>query len=172
MYIVYKLTAPSGKLYIGWTGQSLKNRIAGHHNYAFNSSKGRKSKMISAIKKYPLEQWDREILFESDNKELTLRKEQQFIKIFNSIEDGYNTSIGGESGSSGCHFERSQQHQQKLANSRSRNWKITTPTNETLVIKNLTNFCRENDLNHSAMIGVANGTRNQHKQYKCYREAA
>jgi hypothetical protein len=42
-------------------------------------------------------------------------KEQELIKNFDSIQRGYNTSIGGESSSLGCHFKFSKSHKKKLS---------------------------------------------------------
>lgn len=46
-------------------------------------------------------------------------------------------------------------------------WEVITPNNETLIIKNMLSFCRENNLNPSAMSSVARGNRRHYKGYKC-----
>lgn len=51
----------------------------------------------------------------------------------------------------------------------SKEWKIVLPNGETEIIKNLTLYCRTNNLTQANMIAVANGKRNHHKNYKCYR---
>jgi hypothetical protein len=52
---------------------------------------------------------------------------------------------------------------------RTYNWEITTPNNEIFVIKNLSKFCRENNLSSGALCIVAQGKRNHHKGYKTRR---
>lgn len=41
-------------------------------------------------------------------------------------------------------------------------------TDNEYIIKNLTEFCRNNNLDSGAMIKVAQGKSKQHKGYKCY----
>lgn len=94
--IIYKLTSPSGKIYIGQTVQSLKNRLSGHKTDCIN----RTSPITSAIRKYGLEnffietlitvQSEREILNNQLNK-----LEIFYIKLYNSYENGYNATTGG-----------------------------------------------------------------------------
>jgi hypothetical protein len=42
---------------------------------------------------------------------------------------------------------------------------VTTPNGDQLLIKGLTQFCRENDLNTSALVAVSKGKRSHHKGY-------
>lgn len=48
-----------------------------------------------------------------------------------------------------------------------KNYKIITPTNETLTVINLREYCRLNNLHNGHMIAVAKGTMKQHKGYRC-----
>lgn len=111
MYIVYKLTSPSGKIYVGWTGYSLKGRLAGHKS----DSKRYTHKMSNAIRKYPLELWEKKILFESNDRDMSLKKEMEFIDKFDSIKNGYNILIGGNCGTSGRHYKMSDEHKLKIS---------------------------------------------------------
>jgi hypothetical protein len=54
--------------------------------------------MSNAIKKYGFECITWEILFESSNADEICEKEKIFIKNYNSIENGYNISSGGDGG--------------------------------------------------------------------------
>ena len=45
-------------------------------------------------------------------------------------------------------------------------YRIITPQNDEVIVKNLRQYCKGNNLNISHMIGVANGKRKQHKGYK------
>lgn len=46
-------------------------------------------------------------------------------------------------------------------------WKLTSPQGEVFVIKNLNQFCIDNELNQSNMGQVALGKRQHHKGWKC-----
>lgn len=96
--IIYKYTSPSEKVYIGQTVNPSK-RKSGH------SSKTKKSntKFGSAIRKYGLENFKYEILFESelfeDKSELKLllnTLEIQYINQYDSYNNGYNCTKGGD----------------------------------------------------------------------------
>ena len=46
-------------------------------------------------------------------------------------------------------------------------WEITTPDNKTIVRDNMLAYCKEHNLNPSAMSAVARGNRRHYKGYKC-----
>ena len=48
------------------------------------------------------------------------------------------------------------------------NYVVTTPTGETLAVKNLTEFCKKHDLNRPHMVAVAKGRRKSHKGWLCH----
>lgn len=48
-------------------------------------------------------------------------------------------------------------------------WVVVDPNGNKTKIKNLSKFCRENDLTASSMNKVASGINNHHKGWKCYR---
>lgn len=50
-------------------------------------------------------------------------------------------------------------------------WLITMPNGHTITIKNLKQFCRDNDLSFSHMGAVAKGKRRHHKGWKCQKVA-
>lgn len=96
MSIVYRLLFPSGKSYIGQTIKPLNYRISGHVCEARKDSHNRK--ICNAFNKYGRIACQSEILFESTNQDEINEKEQEYIRLFDSISNGYNSSIGGESG--------------------------------------------------------------------------
>ena len=51
--------------------------------------------------------------------------------------------------------------------SNTRNYKVTSPEGIEFFIDNLAKFCRENELERSAMISVAQGKQRKHKGWKC-----
>jgi len=65
----------------------------------------------------------------------------------------------------------SEEHNKKLheaaLKARIEEWEITTPTGEVVIISNLNNYCRMNNLSSSAMSMVASGERKQHKKFTC-----
>jgi hypothetical protein len=46
-------------------------------------------------------------------------------------------------------------------------WEIITPAGETIIRKNMLEFCKEHKLNPSAMSAVARGSRRHYKGFKC-----
>ncbi len=95
--IIYKYTSPSGKHYIGKT----INPKARKREHLCNS-KVLKTKFYSAVRKYGLESFEYEVLFESPLLpivELNLllnEKEKHFIQMFDSFNNGYNLTLGGD----------------------------------------------------------------------------
>jgi len=55
----------------------------------------------------------------------------------------------------------------KISESNSRNWLITKPDGTKIKIKNLQQYCKENNLDSSKMSIVASGLRKHHKNYFC-----
>ena len=99
--IIYKITNKfNGKVYIGKTTRSLEKRKEEHIKYA---KKHKNFILYRAINKYGIDNFEFEIIDETDNKnELTLL-EQKYIKQYNSyigfeICNGYNMTRGGEGG--------------------------------------------------------------------------
>ena len=95
-HIVYKITIKStNKCYIGYTNQTLQQRL---HKHLLNSSLGVKTKFYNAIRKYGPENITAELLFETPDKLEALNKEMEFIKIYNTFKNGYNSNLGGSGG--------------------------------------------------------------------------
>jgi group I intron endonuclease len=68
------------------------------------------------------------------------------------------------------HTEACKEGRKIAAEKTAKEWIITTPEGETMTISNLNSYCKENNLHNSCMINVANGSRKQHKGYKCVRK--
>jgi len=91
--IIYKLTCPEGKSYIGRTIQSFKKRMDGHVY-----GKGYCREIKEAINKYGFNRFEKEIIWEG-RKDVLPEKEVHFIKHFNTMyPNGYNLSTGGGRG--------------------------------------------------------------------------
>ena len=88
---IYKITSPSGKVYIGlskniearWRGYSIKKKTMPQQR-----------KLYYSFKKYGVENHKFEVLEECKFEEL-VEKEIYYIKKYNSIEEGLNVSRGG-----------------------------------------------------------------------------
>lgn len=93
---IYKINFPSGKSYIGLS-TNIQQRMIQH----------KKTKdelpVHQAIQKYGLKEENIEILEEFDllNKELLPEREIYWINYFNTYNDGYNSTLGGEGASPG-----------------------------------------------------------------------
>lgn len=93
--LIYKAISPSGRCYIGQT-INLKNRINQHKNNAFNEhSKEFNHKFHKAIRKYGFYNIIWEILVDEVPICLLDDLEIEYIKQFNSFNDGYNLTLGG-----------------------------------------------------------------------------
>ena len=92
-YKVYKHTTPSGKVYIGITGDSVENRWRNGKGYKNNFH------FSNAIKYYGWENIKHEILFEELSKEEAEKKEIELISYYksNNKKYGYNIENGGNS---------------------------------------------------------------------------
>ena len=93
MGIIYKLTSPEGKSYIGQTIQTFNKRMSGHvHGKSYCRA------LKDAIEKYGFDTFQKQIIWEGDN-DLILEKEKYYIDHFNTIyPNGYNLSSGGGRG--------------------------------------------------------------------------
>ncbi len=97
MYIVYKLTCSNtGKSYIGYSKNSLEHRWKEHLKRA---NAGRHGKLSHAIHKYGGNAFSREIVAQTEDKTKALGLEIKFIAQYDTRKNGYNTTIGGDGGS-------------------------------------------------------------------------
>jgi group I intron endonuclease len=106
--IIYKLTSPSGKSYIGQTTKTLDERFEQH-------SKSKACVLIHrAIQKYGLENIKKEIIAFADVNYLD-DIETYYIVEFNTLcPNGYNIRTGGAKGSRHCAESREKMRQSKL----------------------------------------------------------
>lgn len=92
--IIYRAYIEDGRCYVGQTIQSLKRRMYEHKS----KSKYNKNHFQNAINKYGFDKFKWEILeYCSSLEELNI-SEKKWIKIFNSIENGFNIAEGGGNG--------------------------------------------------------------------------
>jgi group I intron endonuclease len=95
--IVYKYTNKiNGKIYIGVTTKTLKER---HRQHLTSLSDG--TYFHKAIKKYGIKSFKLEVIDKTETKEELAKLEQHYIKFYNSFahnenSNGYNLTLGGE----------------------------------------------------------------------------
>lgn len=94
--LIYMRTSPSGKSYIGLTVLSEKTRWKQHIRDAYNPTNTcYNSKLSIAIRKYP-EQFTVIILEDNIPRSVLGEKEKYYIQKYNTYENGYNSTLGGE----------------------------------------------------------------------------
>jgi len=201
IYSIYKATnTTNGKVYIGFDS-NWPNRKYGHIS---NSDGNSSTKFHRAIRKYGINNFNWEIVYQSKNgnhcKDVM---ENYFIQEYDSFKNGYNMTLGGD-GTLGHkktkkskqkmknnwknknHFFNSQQFKdavsqstkkamarpevkEKQAYNRSFDWKITNKEGQIFFIRNLTQFCKDNNLSQGNMTEVSKGKRTHHKGWTCHK---
>lgn len=114
MGIIYKAeNKVNGKVYIGKTVKKLRIR----RNHHFSCAKNNRYNMYfhRAIRKYGKENFIWEVLDFCDDEDDLNYLEQEYIKMFDSYNNGYNLTKGGE-GTSGRVF--SEETRQKMRNAK------------------------------------------------------
>ena len=169
-YFVYIYNSKDGVPY--YVGKGNRKRVFMRHQIPVPSKA--QIQMFSFTTEQ--EAWDTEI---------------DLIALFKRQCDGgtlLNLSTGGASGTAGTthSLQRKKQAsiitkkriaklghpQQGRRGARSHNsliYLVTAPDNTEVVVKGITQFCRDNNLTPSAMVAVAKGRRSHHKGYKCSR---
>jgi hypothetical protein len=89
-YCVYIHTFPDGKKYIGLTNQNPATRWGGNGNGYRNQEK-----IFNAIQKFGWNNIKHEIYKDNLSSQEAQNLEKELIEKYNTIENGYNTSIGG-----------------------------------------------------------------------------
>ena len=106
---IYKITSPSGNVYIGQT-INFHNRLIHHRKMTRPNSR-----LAKAIKKYGWENLTKEIVetIETETKEELDNKlcelEIFYIKLFDSYNNGYNCTTGGDGTAGRFHSEETKQ---------------------------------------------------------------
>lgn len=99
-YLIYALWSPSGKGYVGLTGQGVEKRWSCHVTRAMRAKDGSAHPLIAAIRKYGPENFRIEVIQEGFTKEDAGYAEQDWIAVLGTQHpSGYNISAGGENDS-------------------------------------------------------------------------
>lgn len=98
MGVIYKITSPSGKVYIGQTIGSKEKRWKEHLEDAHRTYKDHCKVLNKAIRKYGDDNFKVELVEECLDEELD-DKEAEYITQYNSqVPNGMNIKLGGSSG--------------------------------------------------------------------------
>jgi len=112
--IIYKATNKiNGKAYVGQTVKSLRIRISEHIHDALNNKDN--VYFHNAIRRYGKENFIWEIIAECSSLKELNKTEIEMIKKYNTFENGYNLTRGGE-GSVG--FKHTQKAKEKISKSK------------------------------------------------------
>jgi group I intron endonuclease len=94
-YSVYKITNNvNGKSYIGYTSYTIFERFEQHKKDALKICDNRK--FYNAINKYGVDAWNIELLESVDSAEFAKQKEIELIEKFDTYNNGYNSTKGGD----------------------------------------------------------------------------
>lgn len=85
----------NGKQYVGQTVKGYKYRFNQHCSFALNKRKTCSQVVDAHIKKFGINNFKVELLEQVDY-ELRNEKEQYYIQLYNTYENGYNYTIGGD----------------------------------------------------------------------------
>lgn len=93
IYSIYKSTCSvTGKCYIGFDSKWPRRKIIHKSNYPKVNFK-----FYNAIRKYGWDNFVWEVIYQSTERDHTLKvMEPYFIIEYNSFDNGYNTTLGGE----------------------------------------------------------------------------
>ena len=93
IYTIYKsVNTKTGKVYIGFDS-NWPNRVRIHKS----ASKNQNYKFYHAIRKYGWDNFEWSVIYQSKDKQHTLKKmESYFINEYNSMKNGYNSTLGGD----------------------------------------------------------------------------
>lgn len=96
-YLIYIIKNKiNNKVYIGQTCQSAKERFAQHMKPSVCKKRG-SYKIYNAIEKYGKENFYYEVLEDNINSEDIDEKEIKYISVYDSYNNGYNSTQGGDS---------------------------------------------------------------------------
>ena len=109
IYSIYKcVNTINGKIYIGFDSKWPNRKRIHKCNY-----QNINYKFYNAIKKYGWDSFDWKVIYQSKDKEHTLKvMEKYFIEFYDSFENGYNSTLGGE-GVFGLHRKQSEEEKEK-----------------------------------------------------------
>jgi group I intron endonuclease len=125
MGVIYMITSPSGKHYVGQTIQPIDKRWKQHIDSAHRKYKDNCRVLNKAIRKYGNKNFSIIVLEECNNEELDI-KEKEYIQQHNTlVPNGMNIKFGGKSG-------RHNEETKKLISTSLQGRKVSKETREKL----------------------------------------
>lgn len=95
MVIIYLIENKiNNKIYIGLTKNTLEKRWKQHFNKALKNDCN--TPFYNAIRKYGIDCWNMKVVFECENTEIAKQKEIEYISLYDSYNNGYNATFGGD----------------------------------------------------------------------------
>jgi len=187
----YKITnSINGKTYIGITTQGAARRWCEHVS-RFNLGE-RNHRLYQAMQKHGIENFTCEVICSALSPDVLPELETGLIKQYDSMNNGYNMTCGGEAVSEETKAKISvamkgrkitwydkilkSRRARKLAGHRqtkpkgkdhglSRKYIVKTPAGDEIVIHGLRQFCRDNGLSHNLLLAVLQGKQRHHKGF-------
>jgi len=176
----------SGFIY-EWTNKIDGIKYLGSHKGTIDDGyTGSGKRFGNAIKKYGIENFERIIVEYIEKEEDILLREQFYLDTYKCAKSSlyYNIAPNAGGGDCGNGPKISESRKQRFANGLeisnkgkamkveqklklADEWEVITPANEVLLIINMLEFCRQHNLNASAMSAVARGRKSMYKGYKC-----
>lgn len=98
--VIYLITSPKQKHYVGQTVQTPETRFK-QHKYSADKNEDQCPKLCRAIRKYGWENLTKQIIAVAYSKHDLDDLEIQFIIKYNSVQNGYNVSPGGSTDQDG-----------------------------------------------------------------------
>lgn len=96
IYEIYKVTNTiTNKIYIGYTSIGIENRL---HKHNTNALSGGQTKFYNSIRKYGIDKFYWIVIDSSDNEKDIQEKEKFWINYYDSFNNGYNMTLGGDGG--------------------------------------------------------------------------
>ena len=185
---IYKIVNTlNGKVYIG-ISINFANRQKRHQYQSFNqNSSSYNTKLSRAFRKYGWNNFNWEIIYQSKDYDHIKSMEGFFIENFNSLNEGYNMTLGGE-GTKGHKLTKDHKNKLSLTNigkkestetkkkkslikignqNSAKEWIVENPQGIKFKIKNRDKFFKDQGINTKSMWRVFQGLQNNYKGWKC-----
>lgn len=135
--IIYRMiNLINGKSYIGLTTLSLSERKHKHWLNSRNPDKNKRQAIYLAINKYGWDNFEWQELCSALSKEDLVELEKQFIAEYDSYNNGYNNTLGGEGVDNPRKLEK---------------YVVRFPDGTINVVTGYKKFCREHKLNEGSL---------------------
>jgi group I intron endonuclease len=167
-FVIYKITSPSGRVYIGQTIQYEVRKA----RYSKGGCK-KQPAIKAAISKYGWENMKIEIIHRCEKRSGLNDKEIELIKFYDSYENGYNCTKGGDA------YDKARKNAKRKIRKKDRHARykhtifIFTRWRESLQIfvGTMYNFIHKYDLDRSSVSQVINGKYSQTEGWRFLRIA-